>query len=265
MRGAAAAAAFASCCAIPAYADSSGSIDLAIYSSTFSSPSDAYGPWLAEDVNVRFGPDGSTGIEFINRHASDRFNPNTEQFYQLDNYHTWSKRFTTYASASYGSGAPYFQDRFTVEGDAGIAKGLVLIAGGGIGQQYVLGSAQQVALGTDYYFGDNYLSLRYRPAWSRVLGNTQGYSAALSLGHDGLSTHTIRVGAGGENDASVINIVNPTIVDERTFDVGYSYKHWLDAKRGFHIDLDQGSLDRRNGGEIYHHTDVGVGYFFATR
>ncbi len=248
-----------------ARADNGGSVDFAILNSTFSSPADAYGPWLAEDLNVRFGPDGTTGIEVVNRHAGDRFNRNTEQFYQLDNYHTWSKRFTTYAAAAYGSGAPYFQDRFTAEGDLGVAKGFVLVGGASVGQQYVLGSAQQAVLGADYYFGDDYASFRYRPTWSSVLGNTQGYSAAVSLGHDGRSTHTIRIGGGGENDASVINVINPTIIGERTFDVGYSYKHWIDPQRGFHVDLDQGALDRRDGGEIYHHTDVGIGYFFGLR
>lgn len=251
--------------AAAAFAADSGTVDASLVYSSHSSATNAYGPWFTEDLSVRFPPDSGTGIELTSRHASDRFNPNTEQFVQLDNYHRWTKGFTTYASAGFGSAAPFPQDRFAVEGDIAVTHGVVAVAGYSLGNQYTFGRVQQATVGADYYFGDDYLSLRYRPSWSAGLGNTQGYSGALGLGHPGRSMHTIRVGGGGENDASLINPLNPTLIGERTFDVGYSYKHWTSPGSGFHLDTGYGTLDRRSGGRIYAHTDVGAGVFFAFR
>lgn len=248
-----------------AFAADSGSIDASAVYTSLSSPTNAYGPWINEDFVVRLPPDGSTGIELASRHAADRFNPNTERSLLVDNYHRWSHSFTTYASAQVGSAAPFPQDRFALEGDANVSRRVVAVAGYAIGNQYSFGRMQQLTLGSDLYFGDDYLSLRYRPTWSAGLGTTQSYNAALALGHPGRSVHTLRIGGGGENDASLINPLNPTLIGERTFDLGYGYKHWIDAGSGFHLDTGYGTLDRVGGGRIYSHLDFGAGYFFAIR
>lgn len=248
-----------------ALAADSGTVDASVVYSSHDSATNAYGPWFTEDLVVRLPPDGGTGIEFATRHAADRFNPNTEQSVQIDNYHRWNRAFTSYASAQFGSAAPYAQDRFALEGDVGAGRHLVAVAGYALGNQYTFGHMQQLTLGTDYYFGDDYVALRYRPTWSAGLGTTQTYSAALALGHPGRSVHTFRIGGGGENDASLINPLNPTLIGERTFDVGYSYKHWVSPGGGFHLDTGYGTLDRSSGGRIYSHVDFGVGYFFALR
>lgn len=240
-----------------------GSADLSSTLFTLSSPSGAYGPWMLEDLYLRFAPSGQTGVQIEHRHAADRFNPNDETLVVLDTTHRFSPRLSSYAAVAAGSGAPYPQDRVTGELDLAAGRGIVLAAGGSFGTGYAIGSAQQLTLGLDYYFGDDYASLRYLPAWSRLLGSTQGYRLTVGLGHPGQTTETIRLGGGGENDASLVNPLNPTIVGEREYDAGLSIKHWTGAARGYHLDVSYGTLDRVGGGRIYSAEGVGLGVFFG--
>lgn len=248
-----------------ARADSAGSVQASVSVESLTSPTNAYGPWVYEDLDAQLPPDALTGIHLENRHASDRFNPNTEQYVSVDRYQRLSRSGTLYGSASFGSGAPYPQDRFSLEYDAGVGHGVVLFAGGALGNQYGLGSTQQLAIGAYYYFGDSYASFRYAPAWSRTLGSTQGYLFTLALGHPQRTVTTFRIGSAGENDVSLITPVNPTIVGEREFGTSVSVKRWVTPDSGFHIDLDYGALDRTNGTRIYTRRGIGVGYFFGVR
>lgn len=248
-----------------ARAGTAGSVQASVSVESLTSPANAYGPWIYEDVDVQLPPDALTGIHLENRHASDRFNPNTEQYVTLDRYQHVSRASTLYASASFGSGAPYSRDRFALEYDVGVGHGVVFFAGGALGNQYGLGAAQQLSLGAYYYFGDSYASFRYAPAWSRTLGSTQGYSFTLALGHPQRTVTTFRIGSAGENDVSLITPVNPTIVGEREFGAGISVKHWITPASGFHIDLDYGALDRTNGSRIYTRRGIGLGFFFGVR
>jgi len=242
-----------------------GSADLSALASTLSSPSNAYGPWLTEDLSLRLPPDGGAGIEIVSRHTSDRFSPSTAQYFVLDDYHAWSKRFSTYVAAGAGTGAPFARTRFSLEGDLVTGRRIVAVAGLTVAQTYDAGALTQASIGLDYYFADDYLSLRYRPTWSATLGNTSGFASVLSLGRPGRSTHTLRLGGGGENDAASVGTVAPSIVGVRAFDASYTYKHWTGPASGFHLDLGYGTLTRRGGTRIYSHLDTGLGYFFALK
>lgn len=251
--------------AAPATADSAGSADISTSFSAFSSPSNAYGPWVSENLDLQLPPDRRTGIHIENRRASDLYNPNTEFSVSLDRYQPLTRTVAFYASAGFGSGAPFPQDRFYAELDAKAAKSIVLFAGGALGSGYGIGATQQLTAGAYYYFGDDYISVRYAPAWSRTLGNVRGYQAALALGHPGRTTETFRLGSGGENDISLISPINPTIIGEREFGAGASIKHWTSTTSGYHLDLSYGMLGRTGGSRIYSRTSVGVGWFFALR
>lgn len=245
-----------------AYADG-GLVDVSVSQSTFDSSSNAYGPWIVEDFVYRFPPDSSAGIDITNRHASDRFNPNTERSITADKYFRFGPRASGYASASFGSAAPFAQQRYAAELDIATTKRLVLAAGGAFGTLYGLGSMRQVMLGADYYAGNAYASFRYRPTWSTTLGNTQGYSLAFAFGQPKNVMNTFRIGAGGENDTSLINPLNPTIVDEREFSIGYSLRKWTTPRTGYHLDISHGTLSRTGGAQLYSQTTLGAGIFFV--
>lgn len=246
-----------------ARADPPGSVQASVSVDSLSSPANAYGPWVYSDLDVQLPPDALTGIHLENRRASDRFHPNTAESASIDRYQRISRTGTLYGSASFGSAAPYPEDRVALEYDAGVGHGVVLFAGGSLANQYGLGGTQQLALGAYYYFGDSYASFRYAPAWSRALGSTQGYLFTLALGHPKRTVTTFRLGSAGENDVSLITPVNPTIVGEREFGASVSMKRWVTAASGFHIDLDYGTLDRTNGPRIYTRRGIGIGWFFG--
>src|SRR5579884_2365913 len=82
-------------------ADAGGSIDLSSSLSTLSSPSNAYGPWVYENLDIQLPPSGRTGIHFENRRASDRFNPTTEQLFVLDHYLRFTRSVSAYAAAEF--------------------------------------------------------------------------------------------------------------------------------------------------------------------
>lgn len=253
----------AACLPVPAAA--AGSVDLTTSLSTFASPSQAYGPWVYEDLDVQLPPSARTGIHLENRHASDRFNPNSEHSLSVDQYLVLRPGLTGYASAQFGSGAPYVRDRFTGELDAKAGRGFVIFTGGSLGSGYGVGSLQQIYGGAYYYFGDDYVSFRYSPAWSSVLGSTQGYQLTAALGHPQRTTETFRIGTGGEYDVSLITPVNPTLVGERERTAGFTLKHWVNPGSGYHIDLEYGSLDRTRGPHIYTRASFGAGFFFTLR
>lgn len=248
---------------LPAPAVAAGSVDVSASVATFASPSNAYGPWVYEDIDVQLPPSAQTGIHFENRRASDLFNPNTEQSLTVDQYLHVTRGITGYASAQFGSGAPYVRDRFTAELDAKAGRPFVIFMGGSLGSGYGVGSLQQLYGGVYYYRGDGYVSFRYSPAWSSVLGSTQGYLLTVALGHPQRTTETFRIGTGGEYDVSLITPVNPTLIGEREFNAGLSVKHWVNPASGYHIDLQYGSLNRTNGPHIYARTGLGAGFFFA--
>lgn len=231
--------------------------------SAFSSASSAYGPWVYENLDVQLPPGGNTGLHFENRRASDLYNPNTEHAFTVDRYVRVTHGLTGYAAAQFGSGAPYVRDRFTGELDMNAGHGLVAFAGGSLGSGYSVGTLQQLYGGAYYYFGDQYVSVRYAPSWSSVLGSAQGYSFTLALGHPQRTTETFRIGTGGEYDVSLINPVNPTLIGEREFDTSLSVKHWVSGSSGYHVDLLYGSLGRTSGSRIYTRTGIGGGVFFA--
>jgi len=139
----------------------------------------------------------------------------------------------------------------------------VLAAGATTGTLYGLGSTQQLIAGVDYYSGNGYASFRYRPTWSKALGNTQGYSLAIAFGRPEMLMNTVRFAAGGENDTSLVNPLNPTIVGEREFSIGYSLRRWTTQRTGYHIDVSLGTLDRTRGGQLYAQTTFGGGFFFV--
>lgn len=255
-------AAIAAAC-LPVQALAAGTVDVSASVSAFSSPSNAYGPWVYENVDAQLPPSGLTGLHFENRRASDRFNPNTEHAFTVDQYVRISPKTTAYASAQFGSAAPYVRDRFTAEIDQAAGHGLAFFAGASTGSGYGVGSLQQLYGGAYYYFGDDYVSVRYTPAWSSVLGSTQGYQLSLALGHPQKTTETLRIGTGGEYDVSLITPVNPSLIGEHEFGASFSVKHWITPANGYHVDLQYGSLNRTSGSHIYTRVGLGAGFFFA--
>ncbi|MFN2450065.1 MAG: YaiO family outer membrane beta-barrel protein [Candidatus Baltobacteraceae bacterium] len=246
-----------------AHGAAAGSVDISTSASSLSSPSNVYGPWTFEDLDVQLPPDGEVGVHFENRRSADRFNSSTRQLLGLDASRAFSKAITLYAAASFGSGAPYARDRFTLETDVKVGRHWVPFIGGSLGSGYGIGATQQLDAGAFYYFGDDYASFRYMPSWSKLLGAAQGYTFALALGHPGRTTETFRAGTGGESDVSLITPLNPTLIGEREYTTSLSVKHWTGTARGYHIDLLYGTLDRTNAARIYSRISVGAGFFFA--
>ncbi|GAC1506909.1 MAG: hypothetical protein NVS1B14_12020 [Vulcanimicrobiaceae bacterium] len=76
---------------------------------------------------------------------------------------------------------------------------------------------------------------------------------------------TLRLGAGRDRDASLINPLNPSIVGEFEVGAGLSLKHWTAKNAGYHVDLGYGKLDRSAGGTIYSALSIGGGFFFGLR
>lgn len=248
---------------VDAYAANGSLLDVSTTTTWLDSANAAYGPWTVEDVSYRFAPDGSAGVEIANRRAADRYHPSTEQFVQIDKYARVSRTVTIYGAAAFGSAAPFPQSRYTAEADVAAGKHFVLAAGGSAGTLYGIGATRQLILGGDYYAGNGYASLRYRPSWSAALGNTQSYSLAVGFGRPQNVMNVVRVGGGGENDTSLVNPLNPTIVGERDFGLGYSFKKWTTARTGYHVDLGYGTLSRTRGGQIYSQNTFGAGLFYA--
>lgn len=252
-------------CALPAAALAGGTVDISGAAYGLSSPSGAYGPWVYENIDVTLPPSGTTGLHFENRHASDKFHPTTESQFGIDTYKKISSALTLYAGAFAGTGAPYFRDRFTAEADVNVGRGFVPFVGGSLGSGYGVGPIGQITAGTYYYFGDDYFAVRYTPTWSKLLGQTQGYSATLALGHPGRTVHTFRIGVGGENDVSLINPDNPSIIGEREFAMGFDVKHWTTKTGGFHAGIEYGALSHAGGAQIYSRIGGRVGVFFELR
>jgi hypothetical protein len=245
-----------------AQAHAGESVDLSTSITSVSSPGNIYGPWVTTDASVRLLPGAETGFEFTNRRASNLINPSTAWVLEVNNYHKFSRRLSTFAAVDAGSAAPYPRSRFAAEVDVSLTKHIGAALGGSTANDYVVGGLQQAHLGLDYFFGDNYASVRYIPTWSPRLGSSHAYSFAIRGGVPGKTTETLRLGAGGENDTSLINAVNPTLIGEYELGAGVSIKHWTGADRGYHVDLGYGQLNHAHGATIYSAVSVGGGLFF---
>lgn len=254
----------AAMCALlhPVPAAAAGSADISSSVSALTSPGNAYGPWVYENLDVQMPASGRLGFHFENRRASDRYHPHTAQLLGVDAYVPLSHAWTIYTAAWAGTAAPYPQDRLTLEADAKMGR-FVPFAGGSLGTGYGIGATRQLYAGVYYYFGDDYASFRYAPSWSPVLGSTSGYLFSLALGDPGKTTEIVRAGTAGEHDISLVSPVNPTIVGEREFDTSVTLKHWSNATSGYHLDVLYGTLSRARGGRIYSQTGIGAGVFFA--
>jgi len=240
-----------------------GTADLSTTVTTLRSPASTYGPWVTTTLSVRLPPDRETGFEITNRRASDRLNPTTARFLEIDNYHKFSRAISPYVGVAVGSAPPFPQSRFAAELDVALSKHIGLALGGSTANDYVIGSLRQAHLGVDYFFGDNYASIRYIPTWSALLGSSHAYSFAIRVGVPGKTTETLRLGGGGETDASLINPLNPTLVGEVEIGAGLSLQHWTGSNRGYHIDAGYEALNRSAGGQIYSALSLGGGFFFA--
>ena len=210
---------------------------------------------------MRFPPGGALGIRFINRSAKDVFNPSHTQYVGADYFHKWSPRFTGYALASTGTGAPYPARQLYLEGQFLISKGLTLQTGAGASSIPTIGIVRSLKFGATYYRGDGYASLTYTPAWSQALGSTQAFLFSLALGHLGKTTETFYLGTGNEGDVSLENPANPSIVGERETGAALFVKHWVSTGSGFRAGIEGGTLYRPGGRTIYARRAVTVGIF----
>jgi YaiO family outer membrane protein len=120
--------------ALVPHAARAGELDLTGDLSTFSSPDNVIGPWHALTATYRWVTGADTpSVTAVTRSDADRLDPTHSNGAVVDDYHTWSPRFFTYAAVGAAAGDVLPTRNFYVEGDQKLGRVLTTVIGGGVG------------------------------------------------------------------------------------------------------------------------------------
>jgi hypothetical protein len=263
-----AAAALLACAAATtttAFADTNGQFTFTDQQSTFSSPGNAYGPWSIQTLQYQFKTgDDVPSITLFNRDDNDRPAGSSSRAIYLDDYHTWTGSFYTYAqfSVSNGNIQPYRLGYLEADAKVTNAQNVVLAAGGGFASNPDSSTTHWASVGPRLYTGSMVYEVRYLPATTDGIGTsaTEGIVTYNRLGHDQVVLTYIT-----GSEPSVLVGFPPSFATFQQLNEGdVVWRHWLRPDFGFLLGGTVGHhADKDTGNTIYDQRAIQFGLFYG--
>jgi YaiO family outer membrane protein len=232
--------------------------------STLSSPGNLYGPWNVAKLQYQWSNHNDVpSITLVNRTDNDRLSPSHSNGVILDDYHTWSDDFYTYAQVGFANGDTLPTRAAYLEGDLKVTPNRSLIAalGGSVLANPDGTTTRYLSVGPTWYSNSPMIyTVRFLPA------NTDGVSTSATelvaeynkLGHDQitltyLSGSQPSILAGAPPSLAVIQRLNETDI---------IWNHWLNKRFGFILGGTLGDhYDRATGASLYQQHGIWLGLF----
>jgi YaiO family outer membrane protein len=242
-----------------------GELDLTGDLSSFTSPGSIYGPWQTLTGTYRWvaGPD-TPGVTLVTRSDDDRLAPTHSDGTVVDDYHTWSERFFTYAAVGLAAGDVLPNRSFYVEGDEKVGRSLTTVLGGGIGVVVNPNGPVQryINVGPTFYAPNFNVTLRYLQTFTTGRTGDGTLLATVQAGQTGKTISTLTLLAGDQPPNGIAEPAQTAVFGQRTVLAGITVKHWLGPKGGIIAGVDIERLnDRMSGDTLYVRRGVEFGVF----
>jgi YaiO family outer membrane protein len=243
-----------------------GELDLTGDLSGFSSPGDVYGPWQSLSAGYRWvaGPDDTPSVTLVTRSDRDRLDPTNSNGLTVDDYHTWSPRFFTYAAVGLASGDVLPTRNFYVEGDQKFGATLATVFGAGVGVIVNPNGVDQryINVGPSFYARGYNVTLRYLQTFTTGRTGTGTGILVFQTGATGRTIGTLTLLAGDQPPNGVVSSSQSIAFGQRALFGGVGIKHWIGPNGGILGGLSIERLDdRMSGNLIYVQRTVTIGVF----
>jgi YaiO family outer membrane protein len=242
-----------------------GELDLTGDLSGFSSPGSVYGPWDTLTGTYRWvaGPD-TPSVTLVTRADHDILAPTHSDGTVLDDYHTWSPRFFTYAALGLSAGTVLPNRSIYVEGDEKIGRSMTTVLGGGLGIVVNPNGVVQryLNVGPTFYASNFNVTLRYLQTFttSRV-GSGTGI-LTFQTGQTGKTISTLTLVAGNQPPNGLAEPSQLAAFGQRTVSAGIAVKHWIGPNGGILAGVEVARLnDQMSGDLLYVQRGITFGIF----
>jgi YaiO family outer membrane protein len=178
-----------------ATADDYSRLELDSTSIGFSSPGNAYGPWIFQNARYVFVIPGQGAINFEVSHQADGDvnYPTHGDYFAAGITHDFTSRFYGNVNFGYGTGNPYAKTDIHLEAAYKTTPDMRLVMDGA--EDFVTywsgQTLQQLSVGPTYYYGSGDVQVRYLVAVNSGAQTKSGASVAWDIVPDRRSKYTI--------------------------------------------------------------------------
>ena len=233
--------------------------------SSFSSPNNTYGPWNVQTLQYQWqGGNDVPSITVFNRDDSDRPAASHSNALYVDDYHTWSDRFYTYAQASVANGNILPYRMLYVEGDVKLlpSRDFVIALGGAQLQNPDGTSTRYVSVGPTVYDGHMSYQVRFLPSNTNGIGTSATEFVAMysNIGKDQVTVWLVD----GSQPSVLVGFPPSLTTYQRLNEEDVVWKHWVQKNIGFILGGTVGNhFDRFTGANIYNQRSITFGVFYG--
>jgi YaiO family outer membrane protein len=242
----------------------SGELDLTGSLSSFTS-STGIGPWSNVTLTDRETLANDTpALILVDQADRDAVAPTHSLGLVLDDYHTWSPQFFTYAAVGTASGSALATRNGYLEGDLKFGPALATVIGAGAGTVVNPDGTVQnyLNIGPTWYHNNFNVTLRWLPSFSSGRAGASTGILTLANGAAGTTVSTLTLLGGSEPPYGVVSISAPFGIGERVLFAGLDVKHWVNPKGGYHVGIELEHLsDSTTGNLLYVRRALNVGVF----
>jgi hypothetical protein len=249
----------------PVQADQTGQLTFTNQQSTFSSPGNVYGPWSIQTLQYQWKTGSDVpSITLFNRNDSDRPIASSSRAVYLDDYHTWTGSFYTYAQISLSNGniQPYRLAYLEADAKVNGQQNLVAAAGGAFAQNPDGTSTRYLSIGPRYYTGPMVFEVRWLPANTNGIATaaTEGIVTYNRLGRD----QVVLTYLNGSEPSVLVGFPSSFTTYQKLDETDLVWRHWLRPNFGIVLGGTIGHhYDRTTGVNIYNEHAFTLGFFFG--
>jgi YaiO family outer membrane protein len=203
-------------------------------------------------------------VTLVTRADADYLAPTHSNGTTVDDYHTWSPRFFTYAAAGFSAGTVLPTRTFYVEGDQKLGRSLTTVIGGGVGVVVDPSGVIQryINVGPTYYAPSYNVTLRYLQTFTTGRTGTGTGILTIEAGYSGKTISTLTLLAGDQPPNGIASQETAIGFGQRTVLAGIQVKHWTSPKGGFLAGVEVERLnDRMTGAGLYARRGFTIGVF----
>jgi YaiO family outer membrane protein len=203
-------------------------------------------------------------VTLVTRADHDFLAPTHSDGTVLDDYHTWSPRFFTYAALGLAAGTVLPTRSLYVEGDEKVGRNLTTVLGGGLG--WVVnpdGVVQRyLNVGPTFYAPNFNVTLRYLQTFTTGRVGTGTGILTFESGQTGKTISTLTLLAGDQPPNGIAEPTQLAAFGQRAVSAQIDVKHWTSPKGGFLAGIALTRLnDQMSGNLLYVDRGITLGIF----
>jgi YaiO family outer membrane protein len=233
---------------------------------SFTGGDNLYGPWTIQTFQYQWqcGED-IPSITLLNRNDNDRPTATSSRAVYVDDYHTFSPHFYTYAQASFANGnIQPFRSAY-VEADARIGwiPNLVLAAGGAELQNPGGTSTSYISVGPAFYVGPMVVALRFLPSDTNGVRTS---ATQLNLQYTSRRNNQVVLGLiDGTQPSVLVGLPPSAAVFQRLFQANLTVKHWFNNEIGIVLGGTIGNFSSDTAANSFHQRGITFGILARPR